>query len=252
MCNYEENRAKMKNLIILISICFCLNANAQNLSPEEYFSYIQFYPAIEYIENHTLNNINTPKFKNSLVIITKGYLDKEGIDFDRRSIDLIVNPINLEQADFKNRPGATFWIPDSIENWVQPDFFKKVTKGFELLNIKLDDTISFDNLEIKYAEAKWLQAINETEKAERIFLFIQGLEFQEDRRLRFVHASRLRLAQIKFKKGLTDEALDLLHKVNNKELLKFSPDLYYDSGFNYNTTEAPKRLINHIKETATK
>lgn len=243
----------MKNLIILISIFSFFNVNAQLLGPEEYFTEVQFYPAIEYIENHTLNEIDTTKFKASLAIITKGYLDKEGLDKfgnKKKDIDLVVNPINLEQADF-NKKTDNELILGSPNYSDQPNFYKKVAKGFELLNIKLNDTISFENLDIKYAEAKWLQAINKTKKAERIFSFIEGLEFQDDR-LRFIHASRLRLAQIKFKKGLTDEALELLYKVNNKELLWFSPDLYYDSGFNYNTTEAPKRLINHIKETATK
>lgn len=241
----------MKNLTTFILILSCFNVSAQRLSPEEYFTYVQFFPAIKYIENHTLNEIDTPTFKASLLILTKGYLDKEGLDKlgkKKKDIDLVVNPINSEQADFNKRTDNELEVLGSLNYSVQPNFYKKVAKGFELLNIKLNDTISFENLDIKYAEAKWLQAINETEKAEHIFSFIEGLEFQ-DYRLRFIHASRLRLAQIKLKKGLTDEALDLLNKINNKELLNFAPDLYYDSGFNYNTTEPSIRLINYIKET---
>lgn len=238
----------MKNLIIIISICSFFNANAQRLSPEEYFEYVEFFPAIEYIEKHTLNEIDTAKFKASLVIITIGYLDKRGLDFDRNRIDLVVYPINSEQADFNKKENYELKMHGSHNYSEHPNFYKKVAKGFELLNIELNDSISFENLEVKYAEAKWLQAINETEKAERIFSFIESLEIQ-DYRLRFVHASRLRLAQIKFKKGLTHEALNLLYKVNDKELLRFSPDVYYDSGFDYNRTEASVRLINHIKKT---
>ncbi|RRJ92895.1 hypothetical protein [Flavobacterium macacae] len=238
----------MKNLILLISICSFLNVNAQRIGPEEYFMYVEFYPAIEYIENHTLDEIDPAKFKASLLIITMGYLDKEGIDIDRYSIDFVVHPINLKQADYNKKTDNEWELLGSFNYSRQPDFFKKVAKGFELLNIELNDTISLENLEVKYAEAKWLQAINETEKAERIFAFIEDLKIQDDR-LRFIHASRLRLAQIKFKKGLNDEALNLLYKVNDKELLRFSPDVHYDSGFDYNRTEPSKRLINYIKET---
>jgi len=242
----------MKNLIILISICSFFNANAQLLGPEEYFTYVQFSPAIEYIENHTLNEIDTARFKKSLVTITKGYLDKEGLDKfskKKKDIDLVVNPINSEQADFNEKAGyALVEILGSPNYSEQLNFYKKIAKGFELLNIELNDTISFENLDIKYAEAKWLQAINEPEKAEHIFSFIEGLKFQ-DYRLRFIHASRLRLAQIKLKNGLKEEALNLLYKVNDKELLRLSPDVYYDSGFDYNRTEPSKRLINYIKET---
>lgn len=241
----------MKNLIILISICSFFNVNAQLLGPEEYFTYVQFSPAIEYIENHTLNEIDTTSFKKSLVTITKGYLDKEGLDKfskKKKDIDLVVNPINSEQANFNEKAGYKLKILDASNYSEQANFYKKVAKGFELLNIELNDTISLENLEVKYAEAKWLQAINETEKAERIFAFIEDLKIQDDR-LRFIHASRLRLAQIKFKKGLNDEALNLLYKVNDKELLRFSPDVHYDSGFDYNRTEPSKRLINYIKET---
>lgn len=238
----------MKNLILLISICSSFNANAQLLGPEEYFMYVEFYPAIEYIENHTLKEIDTAKFKASLIIITKGYLDKDGIDVDMYRIDFVVHPINLKQADFNKKTENEWELLGSFNYSRQPDFFKKVAKGFELLNIELNDTISFENLEVKYAEAKWLQAINETEKAERIFSFIEGLKIQDDR-LRFIHASRLRLAQIKLKKELKDEALNLLYKVNDKELLEFAPDVYYDSGFSYNRTEPSKRLINYINET---
>ena len=241
----------MKNLIILISICSFFNVNAQLLSPEEYFTYVQFYPAIEYIENHTLNKIDTPRFKASLIIITKGYLDKEGLDQHgkkKKDIDLVVYPINSDQADFNKKENYELEVLGPPNYTLQPNFYKKVAKGFESLNFELNDSISFENLEVKYAEAKWLQAINETEKAERIFSFIESLKIH-DYRLRFVHASRLRLAQIKFKKELTDEALNLLYKVNDKELLRFSPDVYYDSGFNYNRTEASVRLINHIKKT---
>lgn len=241
----------MKNLIFLISICSFFNANAQLLSPEEYFTYVQFYPAIKYIENHTLNEIDSTKFKASLVIITRGYLDKEGLDSDRRRIDLVVNPINSEQEGFNKKENYELEGFGPPNYSLQPNFYKKVAKGFELLNIEINDTISFENLEVKYAEAKWLQAINETEKAERIFSFIESLEIQ-DYRLRFVNASRIRLAQIKFKKGLTDEALNLLYKVNDKELLRISPDVYYDSGFDYNRIEPSKRLINYIKETEKK
>lgn len=223
-----------------------MNVNAQLLGPEEYFEYVEFIPAIGYIENHTLEEIDTAKFKASLLIITMGYLDKRGLD--RHRIDLVVHPINLEQADFNKKTDNEWELLGSFNYSRQPDFYKKVAKGFELLNVELNDTFSFENLEVKYAEAKWLQAINETEKAERIFSFIEGLEFQ-DYRLRFIHASRLRLAQIKLKKGSKEEALDLLYKVNDKELLDFAPDLYYDSGFNYNRTEPSKRLINYIKET---
>lgn len=237
----------MKNLILLISICSFLNVNAQVLSPGEYFEYVEFYPAIEYIENHTLEEIDTAKFKASLVVITIGYLDKRGLDFDRNRIDLVVHPINLKQADFNKKANYELKIRSSPNYSEQPNFYKKVAKGFKLLNIELNDTISFENLEVKYAEAKWLQAINETEKAERIFSLIESLKIQNDR-LRFVHASRLRLAQIKLKKGLNDEALNLLHKVNDKELLRISPYVRYDSGFDYNRTEPSKRLINYIKE----
>lgn len=220
----------MKNLIILISILPFFNVNAQRYSPEELFTYVEFFPAIEYIENHTLEQIDTTTFKKSLITISKGFLDKEGIDqFNKVDSDLVLNPINLEQTDFN----------------------KKVANGFLLLNIKLNDTISFENLNVKYAEAKWLQAINETEKAERIYSFIQGLEIQDDKFFRFIHASRLRLAQIKFKKGLKNEALELLYKVNDKELVMFTPDLNYDSRFNYKKGKviAPsKRLINYIKK----
>lgn len=158
----------------------------------------------------------------------------------------LIEAINLVLSGSRNKV-ETIGL-ENIFNSEHPNFYKKVAKGFELLNIELNDSISFENLEVKYAEAKWLQAINETEKAERIFSFIESLEIQ-DYRLRFVHASRLRLAQIKFKKGLTDEALNLLYKVNDKERLRFSPDVYYDSGFDYNRTEASVRLINHIKKT---
>lgn len=238
----------MKNLIVIISICSFFNANAQLLGPEEYFTYVEFYPAIEYIENHTLEEIDTAKFKASLVIITIGYLDKRGLDFDRNRIDLVAHPINSDQADFNKKENYELEGLGPPNYSLQPNFYKKVAKGFELLNIELKDTISFENLEVKYAEAKWLQAINETEKAERIFSFIEGLEFQ-DYRLRFIHASRLRLAQIKIKKRLKEEALNLLYKVNDRELLRISPDVYYDSGFDYNRIEPSKRLINYIKET---
>lgn len=241
----------MKNLLLLISICSFLNVNAQRIGPEEYFMYVQFYPAIEYIENHTLDEIDPAIFKASLLIITMGYLDKEGIDIDRYRVDFVVHPINLKQADFNKKTDNEWELLGSFNYSRQPDFLKKVAKGFELLNIELNDTISFENLEVKYAEAKWLQAINETEKAEGIFTFIEGLKIQ-DNRLRFIHASRLRLAQIKLKKGLKDEALNLLHKVNDKELLEFAPDVYYDSGFSYNRTEPSKRLLNYINKTEKK
>lgn len=239
----------MKNLIILISILLCFNVNAQLLGPEEYFEYVDFIPAIGYVENDTLNEINSPKFRATLLIITIGFLDKKGMDRKKYKTDLVVHPINFKQVNFDKKRSNELEPASTVNFWITtPDFLKKVADRFELLNIELNDTISFDDLNVKYAEAKWLQAMDETKKAEHIFSFIESLAFQ-DKRLRFIHASRLRLAQIKFKKGLKNEALDLLYKVNNKELLDYSPDLYYDSGFNYNKEEPAKRLINYIKET---
>lgn len=238
----------MKNLIIsLILILTIFKVSAQRLSPCEHFLYVEFLPAKEYLKNHKLNQVDRTKLKSSLLTVVEGYINRKCLrKYD--TIDLVLNPIVLEQTNFNN----------------------KIARGFKLLNIKLSDTISFENLKVKYAEAKWFQSINKIEKAESIYSFIESLEIQNENLLRFIHASRLRLAQIKLKKGFKNEALDLLYKVNDNELLEYSPDLNYDSNFDYpriilgydnngpyyqnklkegTIIEPSKRLINHILET---
>lgn len=186
--------------------------SAQLLSPCQYFWHVVFAPAEQYLNSHTLKEkeIDTATLRSSLIAMTSGRISRRCTRaYD--TVDLVINPVKLSRNKLNN----------------------KVAKGFKLLNIRLTQSISYEDLSVKYEEAKWLQALNKYKEAKTIFSFIASLPAADQHFTRFVYASKLRLAQLNYQKGKVTEALNLLDSVDNKALLDFPPYQHYDPNFDY-------------------